>query len=295
MWGRSCMERNFGKICSPAASSRKEALRYWLGPLMAPMKERNSPRARSGVKATGALRVVRRRAPRRARARSPGDAPDAHGVLQVLRIARQRVPVVTLHVIAVLGDERGAHRVTGGGIAGEEAERVAVDAGVALRVDRRTLGVGDPRIHRQSRRLARARQLDGPLRREVPGVIKIQVGNVARQGFGLDQPGVGILGRVARDGAGLLHRLAHRRRGQVRGARRALALAEVHRDTQAAVALVLDGVDFAQPHAHREPLAHRDVGLALRCALPARLLESEAGDFGERRYGLRRLRWGHRA
>jgi len=75
MCGRSCICRNAGKICSPAAFSRNEDLRYWLVPLIAPTKCLNRPRATSGEKATGTLRVVRRRAPSRATARTPAVRP----------------------------------------------------------------------------------------------------------------------------------------------------------------------------------------------------------------------------
>jgi len=112
-------------------------------------------------------------------------------------------------------------------------------------------------------------------------MIEIQVGDVARQRLRLDQPRVRILGGIAGDGAGLGDGLAHGRGPQVRGARRSLALAEVHRDPESAITLVLDRVDLAQPHAHRQPLAHRGVRLAVRGALAIRLLEGERGDLGE--------------
>src|SRR2546430_12836986 len=55
--------------------------------------------------------------------------------------------------------------------------------------------------------------------------------------------------------------------------RRALALPEVDGHSEAAVALILERVDLAQPHAHRQPLGERGVGFALRRALAARFLE----------------------
>src|SRR5262249_6827282 len=96
----------------------------------------------------GHRRLLRRHAPRaEARERaSSGGAPDARGVLELGGIAREREPVVALHVLALLGEERAAHGVAGRGVAGEEAERVAVHAGVALAVDARALRVADTRI-----------------------------------------------------------------------------------------------------------------------------------------------------
>ena len=92
-------------------------------------------------------------------------------------------------------------------------------------------------------------------------------------------PGVGILRRVARDRASLLDRLAHRVLTQVRGARGALALTEVHRDPKAPITLVLDRLDLAQAYSHAEPLAHVGVGFTLRRALPLGFVEHEADHF----------------
>ena len=200
----------------------------------------------------------------RAAARGAADSGDR---LELRRVARHGVPVVALHVLTLLRDERSAHRVAGGGVAGEKAERVAVHTAVALAADCRALGVADTRIEREPRRLALARQLDGALRRELPGMIEIEIWDVAGKRLGLDETGVAVLGRVARDRARLADGLGDRRAAQVRGAGRALALAEVHRDSKAAVALVFDGVDCAEPDVHRQSAAHRGVGVALRGAL----------------------------
>ena len=176
--------------------------------------------------------------------------------------------------------------MAGRGVAAEEAQRVAVHRGAALRVDRAAFGVADARIHGQSGRLALARQLDGALGRQVPGMVEVQVRDLACQRLRIHQSRVRVLGGVAGDGAGLLDRLAHRRGRQVGRARRALALAEVHRHRQAPVALVLDRVDLAQAHAHRQALARRGVRLALRGALAPGLLQREAGDILKLRGGL---------
>src|SRR5881275_1055241 len=89
--------------------------------------------------------------------------------------------------------------VAGGGVTGEKAERVAVDPALALAVDGGALGVGEARIHRESGGLAFARQLDRALGRDVPGMIEIEIGNLARQRLGLHESRVRILGRVAGD------------------------------------------------------------------------------------------------
>ena len=59
---------------------------------------------------------------------------------------------------------------------------------------------------------------------------------------------------------------------------RALALAEIHRDAHAAVALVLQGLDLAESHAHRKTGILADGGLGLRGAARARLLEGALDD-----------------
>ena len=252
-------------------------MRYWLEPRIAPTKWRNSPRARSGREGD---RCLARRQPLRAQARERALARRCARCSPRSSRSRgsraTRVPVVALHVLAVLGDERAADRVAGAR-SSRRGSRESCRTPPVWRcvLTRAALGIADARIHRQSGRLALARQLDGPLRRQIPGMIEIEVGDLARQRLRIDEPGVGILRRVAGDGAGLLDRLAHRRGRQVGGARRALALAEVHRHRQSPVALVLDGVDLAQAHVHRRgpgsPMAS-----ASHCEAPWRLASSSA-------------------
>jgi len=210
-----------------------------------------------------------------------GDAADDGGILEVGRVARNAVPVIALHLRALLGQQRAAHRMAGGGVAGEEPERVAIHAGMALAADRGAFGVADTRVHRKSRRFALARQLDGAFGGEVPGVVEVEVRDVAGERLGVDEPGIRILGGVARDRARLADRLEHRRAAEIRGARGALALAEIHGHGEAAVALVLDGVDLAQAHACRESAAHGGVGFALRGPEPPGLIAREAHDVAQ--------------
>ena len=164
---------------------------------------------------------------------------------------------------------------------------------MALRADGCAFGVAEPGIDIKSRRLAFARQLDGALGCQLPGMIEVEVGYIARQSLRLYESRVRILRGVARDRARLGDGLAHRRGAQVGGARRPLALAEIHRHPETSVALVLDGVDLAQAHAHREPLAERCVCLALRCALALRLGEGERGDIVQLARGVGGVGWWH--
>ena len=84
-----------------------------------------------------------RRAPRRQAAvhraarsaRSAARRPIDCGDSSACGIARDRVPVVALHVVALLRDQRAAERVAGARQPGQKAMAVAVDAHAAVRVD----------------------------------------------------------------------------------------------------------------------------------------------------------------
>ena len=81
---------------------------------------------------------------------------------------------------------------------------VAVDANATMAADARTLGIGDAGIHGAPRRLAFPRGLHRLLRRQIPGMIEVEIGNVARQLFGIGEARAIVFGGVARDVAGLL-------------------------------------------------------------------------------------------
>src|SRR5205823_12197094 len=87
-------------------------------------------------------------------------AADAGDGFQLGRVARDREPVVALHVIAGLCNERAADRVAAGRVAGEKAERVAVHTRVALTAHGCALGVGNAGVYGEARGLTFARQLD---------------------------------------------------------------------------------------------------------------------------------------
>src|SRR5688572_4688856 len=70
-------------------------------------------------------------------------APDAVGTLELARIARRCIPIVTLHVVAGLGEQHAAHAVAGGGKPLEEAMRVAVYAHAAMAADTRAFRIRD--------------------------------------------------------------------------------------------------------------------------------------------------------
>ncbi len=97
--------------------------------------------------------------------------------------------------------------------------------------------------------------------------------------LGVGESGAVVLGGVARDRAGLGHRLADRRWREIGGAGGAFALAEIDGDAETTVALVLDGLDLAEPHRGVQPFLQAGIGLGLDRAAAVRLLECE-GDHG---------------
>ena len=119
--------------------------------------------------------------------------------LEILGSARDGVPVVALHLVALAGDHRARQAVARARIAAAEARGVGVDEVRLLRRDGRAFRVGDARVHRERRRLARARQLDRVLDRQIPRVVQIEVGQIARQQVGIGQPGAFVGGGEARD------------------------------------------------------------------------------------------------
>src|SRR4029077_14175018 len=112
-------------------------------------------------------------------------AADAGDAFKLCRVARDGEPVVALHVIAGLRDERAADRVAAGRVAGEKAERVAVDTRVALTAHGCALGVGDARVHTQARGLTFARQLDRSLLAEGPAQTVNEFGDRAGVSLGV--------------------------------------------------------------------------------------------------------------
>ena len=111
-----------------------------------------------------------------------------------------------------------------------------------------------------------------------PRMVEIEVGNLARQRFRLDEAGVRVLCGEAGDRSRLLHRVAHRLRAQIGGARGALALAEIDRDAEAPIALIFDGIHFPQAHGDAQPLADAGIGFTLRCSTSLGFFEHEAHD-----------------
>ena len=218
-----------------------------------------SPRATSGEYSTGAFIVAQL-----ARA-EPADGALARATADALRrfqlapVAQRAVPVVTLHLLAFAAEHRAADAVHRAWIRRQEAERIAICTQAAMRADRGAFGVRDALgVDRHRRGFARDRHVAGALRRDLPGVRQVELGHVPRKVCRVGQSRARILGRVFRDRAGLGHGLAQRGGTEVAGARAALAGAEVHGDAHAAIALVLDRLDFTEARTDAQAHVHAD-------------------------------------
>src|SRR3569833_2310198 len=123
--------------------------------------------------------------PHRALARARADL--AHG-LELLAVTRHRVPVIALHAVTVVGDDRATHAVARARIGADETVAVAVHAITAVTRHARAFLIGDARIHRARRRFALLRELDRALGGDVPRVIEIEIGDRARHERRVGEP-----------------------------------------------------------------------------------------------------------
>ncbi len=122
--------------------------------------------------------------------------------------------------------------------------------------------------------LADFRQLDGLLDRQAPGMVKVQVGKLRGQEFGLGQPGVFVRRRVLGDAAGGGDGFLDGLGAKIRAAGRAFALAEIDGHAQALAAVVFDSLHLAQAHIDGKPLVHAQARLRRAGPLPLRLGEN---------------------
>ena len=141
--------------------------------------------------------------------------------------------------------------------------RVAVNAHVPMGADSVAPSeLRDARIDGERRRLAGARELDAPARASIAqGWSSSRSGMSRASSSGSASPRTRPrrCSRAMVQAFSTVSRTACAR--QVRGARRALALAEIHGDADAAVALVLDGLDLAEAHGGGEPGFEADIRL----------------------------------
>jgi hypothetical protein len=107
-------------------------------------------------------------------------------------------------------------------------------------------------------------QIDAFVDREQPGMIEIEIGNAARAIASSSASGRPAQGSAAVKRAMLSAASTVSRRPPAKNPKcsRALSLAEIDRDRDALVAVVLDGLDLAAANRDRLPEAGRDIDLA---------------------------------
>ena len=200
---------------------------------------------------------------------------------QVFARQRTAVPTIALHAVALPGNQRAADRMVGAALAPDESVRVGVHRQAEPGAGRGAVGVTDPRIGLPAGVFAGQRQVHGGVGVQRPWVPAVQLGKVARHQLRIGQAGGGVVFGVAGNGAGLRNGGLQAGFLQVGGARTALALAEVHRDRNTAVARGLDRFHLAQPHVHVQTAFFAAAHFGLGRAGGAGALEQPLRDVGE--------------
>ena len=154
-------------------------------------------------------------------------------------------------------------------LAADETMRVRIHAQAAAALHTRTLGIGD-RGMRAAGVFDFAANLDRSIDIRFPRMPQVEVGEIRPHQRRVGQARAGIGLGVTRDCAGLRNRRLDRRRFQIGGGRTTLALAEIHGESETAVAIALDGFDFIQPHVDRQSGTDAGRNLRLRSARGAR-------------------------
>lgn len=238
-----------------------------------------------------AARCFRREQYRRLTRPKLARAKTCHGALrrlaaysfrrfQCLRISRGGVPVVPLHALAVAAHYRTGQTVAGTRITADKAMGIAVCAQTLMGGDGRAFRIVDSAVEPPRSPFTDSCEIDGLIRFQVPGMAKIEIRDFPRHESGFRQSRARILGGVPGDATGRAHTFSHRGSRQIGRARGALAPAEIHRNTEAVITLVLKGFDLAQTHGQREPRLNIDARLRLTCALGARLLQDTLHQHG---------------
>ena len=190
--------------------------------------------------------------------------PMASPLLEIVPVARTRVPIIALHVLALAGEHHATERVRGGRIAADEAMRVAVDMQALVGA---TEAPSELLIRGSKPSAAASQALAISMARSAvtfQGCERSRFGGESAIKCGLREARAGILRGETRDATGLGHRRADGVQGKIRRAGRAFASAEIHGDAHAAVALVLEGFDFPQSHADRKTRILADSRFGLR-------------------------------
>jgi hypothetical protein len=132
--------------------------------------------------------------------------------------------------------------------------------------DGRPFRVHEAAIDRERRRLGFASHCDRFLDRQVPRMIEIEIRNRSRETIRVGEARGGIAGSVARDRQRLRDGRVDRIGREVRGAGMAAPLPDEHRNADALVAVIRDGLDFAVSDGDTLTDGLRHFGLCRRCA-----------------------------
>ena len=134
---------------------------------------------------------------------------------------------------------------------------VAVDPATLMGIQRGAVGVLDPPIRGEGRRLTAQGLLDGLLRGDRPGVVQIQLRQLARHQRGISQACRLIFRGMFGDGQRRRDGFANRRFTAGRGTGRALALTHIQRDTKTLVTVEFDRFHLTLTHRGGQALLHR--------------------------------------
>jgi len=165
-------------------------------------------------------------------------------------------------------------------LAAEKAVRIRIDGQAFARLHAGAVGIGDARVCAAGILDALA-QLDGAGGIEGPGMPQVEIGEIPGHARGVGQARSGIFLGELGDGAGLVQRGLDRIGVEVGRTGRALALAEVHGEAEAAVAGVLHRLHLAQAHVHAQPGVDAGGYLGLAGAGGAGAADDVLGEIGE--------------
>ena len=147
------------------------------------------------------------------------------GVLQVRAVAAGRVPVVALHAVVVLGDHRTANRMPRAVGRAEKSVRIAVDVAGTLGGHLGAFGVNDALVEIQRRRFRFQGQFRGLGHIDGPGVVQIQIRQLAGHQLRIRQTVAGVFGGVLGDVQRRRHGLLNSAGAGIGGAGVAFAVA----------------------------------------------------------------------
>ena len=154
--------------------------------------------------------------------------------------------------------------MTGVATGSEEAARVRFRRPRRTDLHRRAFGIADPCIVAAAGVFDASGKVDGFLGRDVPRMPQVEIGEVLRHQVRVGEAVGWVFFGVAGNRAGLLDGLLDRIRGEVGGAGRSLAMAEIDRNGKATIAIAGDRLYFAKAHVYVKTGidGRRNIGIA---------------------------------